>query len=66
VPELAQAEASIAKITASLAPLLDEVEARENQLTAFAEVRAALGRHSARHAANLIVEWLEREGSKGA
>ncbi len=65
VPELAQAEASIAKITASLAPLLDEVEARENQLTAFAEVREVLGRHSARRAANLIVEWLEREGSKG-
>jgi lipid-A-disaccharide synthase len=65
VPELAQAEASIAKITASLAPLLDEVEARENQLTAFAEVREALGRHSARRTANLIVEWLEREGSKG-
>lgn len=66
VPELAQGEASIDKITASLAPLLDGVEAREAQLAAFAQVREALGRGSARHAADLIVEWMEGDGLKGA
>ncbi|MGA7966121.1 MAG: lipid-A-disaccharide synthase [Gammaproteobacteria bacterium] len=66
VPELAQREASVDKITASLAPLLDGGKAREAQLAAFDQVREALGRGSARHAADLIIEWMERDGSKGA
>ncbi|MGH8128715.1 MAG: lipid-A-disaccharide synthase, partial [Gammaproteobacteria bacterium] len=61
VPELAQSEASIDKITGSLAPLLDGAKAREAQLAAFAEVRETLGHRSARHAADLIVEWMERD-----
>lgn len=58
VPELAQSEASVAKITAELAPLLDDPEMRARQLAAFVGVRDALGRDSAARAAELIVQGL--------
>lgn len=60
VPELAQNEVRIDKITASLAPLLDDAWAREAQLAAFRGIREALGRNSAARAADLIVETMEK------
>lgn len=60
VPELAQGEASVDKITARLAPLLDDAKAREEQLAAFPGIREALGRNSAGHAADLVVEALKK------
>jgi len=60
VPELAQGEASVDKITASLMPLLDDAKAREEQLSAFRGVREALGLNSAGHAADLVVEALKK------
>ena len=58
VPELAQAEVDVARISASVAPLLDDERSREAQLAAFAEVRRGLGQAPARRAAELVKELL--------
>ena len=59
VPELAQAEVDVARISASVAPLLDDERKREAQLAAFAEVRRGLGQAPARRAAELVKELLQ-------
>ena len=66
VPELAQGEANVARITASVAPLLDDMQARETQLAAFAEVRRALGQAPAQRAADLVSGLLADRGLEGA
>lgn len=66
VPELAQGEADVARITASLAPLLDNPMARDEQLAAFAGVREALGHAPARRAAELIEQLLAERGLEDA
>lgn len=59
VPELAQGEVDVARISASVALLLDDERKREAQLAAFAEVRRKLGQAPARRAAELVRELLQ-------
>lgn len=60
VPELLQERASVARIMAASAPLLENVAARETQRKGFAQVRAALGKNAAGRAADALLEFLAR------
>ena len=66
VPELAQDQVDVARITESVAPLLDDPRVREAQLAAFAEVRRDLGHAPAQRAADLVKEILVDRGLEGA
>lgn len=66
VPELAQGQVDVARITASVAPLLDDAGAREAQLASFAAVRRKLGHAPAQRAADLVKELLMDRGLEGA
>lgn len=58
VPELIQGSASVARITAAVAELLDNAEARQKQRDGFAAVRAVLGHYAADRAADALLALL--------
>ncbi len=66
VPELAQGQVNVARIMSSVAPLLDDAQAREAQLEAFVDVRSQLGHAPAQRAADLVKELLADRGLEGA
>jgi lipid-A-disaccharide synthase len=58
VPELAQENASVAKIVATTARLLDDPDARAAQCNEFAALRRLLGRDAAGRAARAVLDLL--------
>ncbi len=66
VPELIQEEVSVARITSTLAPLLDDIAERERQCAAFVAVRNVLGEDAAGRAAAAVLDLLEERSPREA
>jgi lipid-A-disaccharide synthase len=62
VPELLQEDASVAKIIAAVASLLDDAGARNAQLAAFAALRGTLGGGAAARAADALLRQFAAQG----
>ncbi len=65
VPELAQANASVAKIAEAAERLLDDAGARSGQCDEFAALRRLLGRNAAARAAAAVLNLLDFSGGTG-